>query len=89
MIKTLKSLFAEPCTMWFNRWGRHDWSHCCKDHDDGYGKFKLPYDRYAYRFMKDEELRDCVNKVAPGMGSLMFAFVRAFGWFFMRGRDGN
>ena len=83
MLETLKSFFQEPCTLWFNRWGKRDWGHCCEQHDSGYGGFELAYDRAAYRLMCDEALRDCVDKEMPGMGSLMFRGVRLFGWIFM------
>lgn len=46
-------------------------------------QFELDYDRAAYQLMCDEELRDCVNEVMPGMGTLMFKGVHLFGRFFM------
>ena len=83
LIETLLSFFEEPCTLWLNRWGKRDWSHCCEQHDSGYGGFELAYDRAAYRLMCDQELRDCVDQVMPGMGGVMFLGVRLFGWIFM------
>jgi len=81
---SFKTILQEPCTWWFNHlWGWRDWSHCCEAHDKGYGNCELDYDRYAYRLMHDEELRDCVNKILPGMGTFMFWGVRIFGRFFM------
>ena len=80
--------FKPPCTLWFNRFpGGLDWSHCCENHDWGYGHYELDYDRYGYRLMQDEELRDCVNEVMPGMGTIMFIGVRLFGWLVMRSRE--
>jgi len=73
-VKTLKH-----CTGWPDGIGRYRWDHCCKAHDDGYQHYTLDYDRYGYRLMQDEELRDCVNRVLPGMGTLMFYGVRIFG----------
>ena len=81
--KTFLSFFRPPCTLWINRWGKKDWSHCCDQHETGYGECDLAYDRAAYRLMCDEELRDCVNEVMPGMGNLMFTGVRIAGRFFV------
>ena len=89
MFETFRSFFQEPCTLWFNRWGKRDWAYCCDAHDSGYGGFDLAYDRYAYRLMQDEILRECVNQEMRGMGDLMFKGVRLFGWIFMGGKSGS
>lgn len=81
MIETIRSLFLEPCTWWFNCWGSRNWEHCCKAHDRGWGNCDLQYDKAAWKLMCDEELRDCVNKEMPGMGTIMFLGVTFPGWF--------
>jgi len=80
-------LFEPPCSWWFNRWpGGRDWRHCCAAHDRDYDRFELAYDRAAFRLMADQELRDCVNAVLPGMGAIMYVGVRLFGALAMRAR---
>jgi len=74
-------LFEQPCSFFFNRFGPWSWAHCCEDHDQGYHEYELAYDRAGARLMLDEALRECVNKVLPPLGWLMFYAVRLFGRF--------
>lgn len=75
----IETFFREPCSLWFNRLWKWDWSDCCREHDREYAHLDFEYDRKFFRLMADEELRDCVNRILPGMGYVMFFGVRLFG----------
>lgn len=76
--------------MWFSRIGPLDWNHCCEKHDDRDDFLDTlgSYDREFFQELYDQELRDCVNKVLPFMGSIMYLGLKLFGKLYQRLSNG-
>lgn len=76
---------SDWCTLFPDRFLWWDWSHCCEEHDNDYFDVSLlPYDKEFFRQLVDEELKNCVNKILPGLGDIMYKGVRVFGRFFLK-----
>jgi hypothetical protein len=69
------------CTLWPDRFGDMNWSHCCLLHD-------VAYDLGLPRATADWELYTCVMTAthAHWFAGLMFVAVSVFGWIFYQRR---
>lgn len=71
----------DHCTLWPDRIGSIDWSHCCAAHD-------LAYEFSLGKFDSDVALAVCVTEVAGWpLGVVMFVGVSIGGWLFYRKRE--
>lgn len=77
VLEFLKDVWAEPCTLFPNKWGEHDWSVCCRWHDYYYSLI-LGLTKYQ----ADEYLWYCVYEKTGlrWLANLMFWGVYLFGW---------
>lgn len=68
----------DHCTVWPDRIGNADWSHCCLAHD-------LAYWSGHPRLEADIELARCVIAAGnPAMALIMATGVILFGWIFYK-----
>ncbi|MDP9249384.1 MAG: hypothetical protein M3M85_02675 [bacterium] len=66
-----KKFTSDVCS----RWPDGEWGSCCMEHDIKYWCGGETSDRLA----ADLEIQSCINKIKPGMGTLMFWGIRAGG----------
>lgn len=77
---------VDYCSMWPDKHGDIDFSHCCKQHDDDYAEIcKLSFFKRIWaRHKADMKLKKCVADAGlPVMGVTMLLGVRMFGWIFI------
>lgn len=77
LLTFLRSIIAEPCTLFPNKIGEHDLSPCCREHDYHYSMI-LDLTKYQ----ADEYLWYCVRECTGlvWLANMMFWGLTIFGW---------
>ena len=68
------------CSFWPNKLGGISWKQCCIEHDYACADAKAK-ESEKLRKIADTQLRNCVNRILPLMGEIMYVGVRSYNFY--------